>query len=133
MSELPQGPATQVEVIAKRGPRFYRREDGVVMFEFVNDGTSKVSHPATIDDRKNYPEAWRAFEVPPDEDLQDAPAAVAGPVEISAHWQDMHFEDRKALAGKIAGREVTTAAEANMIIRSEVERREAEEDAGDQV
>ena len=132
----------EVEVMVRRGPRFFaseerREEDGspLIMFEHVIDGANRIGpRPATDDDRKSHPEAWMAYEIPPAEDMAGAAVAVSGPLEIPASWRNLHHEDRKALAGKIAGRDVTTAGEADMIIRAEVERREAEEDtARDQV
>jgi hypothetical protein len=48
--------------IASKGPRFFRNEDGGVMFEIQLDSRSKIGPRPAIDvDRHQYPTAWRAF------------------------------------------------------------------------
>lgn len=48
--------------IASKGPRFFRGEDGGVLFEIRLDSRSKIGpRPATELDADQYPAAWRAF------------------------------------------------------------------------
>lgn len=49
-----------------------------------------------------------------------------GEVDIPDDWSDMRAKDRKDLASKIAGSEISTAAEADEIIEAELARRNKE-------
>ena len=49
-----------------------------------------------------------------------------GEVDIPDDWSDMRAKDRKDLASKIAGREISTAAEADEVIEAELARRNKE-------
>ena len=61
MAEVQKPPVCDVRV-ASKGPRFFRDEDGAVMFEIQLDSRSRIGPRPAIDvDRHQYPTAWRAF------------------------------------------------------------------------
>jgi hypothetical protein len=61
MAEAQKPPVCDIR-IASKGPRFFRDEDGAVMFEIQLDSRSKIGPRAAIDaDKHQYPTAWRAF------------------------------------------------------------------------
>ena len=46
----------------KPGPRFFRSDDGVVMFEHRIDSSSMIGpRPASKIDKENNPDLWAAF------------------------------------------------------------------------
>lgn len=49
--------------VSSRGPRFYRGEDGAIMFKITLDARSSIGPRPMIDaDKHQYPTAWKAFE-----------------------------------------------------------------------
>jgi hypothetical protein len=48
--------------ITSKGPRFFRGEDGAVMFELQLDSRCKIGPRPMVDaDRSQHPAAWQAF------------------------------------------------------------------------
>jgi hypothetical protein len=49
-------------ITVPRGPKFFRGDDGEVMFQFVLDPTNSIGpRPATARDRSEHAEAYRLF------------------------------------------------------------------------
>lgn len=113
------------EVIVQRGAKFFRDHD-TEMYEFVIDGGSKVGpRPATEEDKKTYPAEYALFQ-----SQTAAEPEAPKPNErtwIPENWKKQGVAARRELGSVIAGRPISTVAEADMIIRAEVERREAQE------
>jgi hypothetical protein len=54
-------PVCEVRITSK-GPRFFRGEDGAVMFELQLDSRCKIGpRPMKSDDKRQHPAAWQAF------------------------------------------------------------------------